>query len=105
MKTKRIKDFSYNGFCVQTSLLDNPIDVEIIGVQSPPDPGMVFVREGDKEYNVPTCALECCPNIDWDALMPQEQKTLRESTGLLIGNGGFDTTLVPIDSCPIMEAA
>lgn len=62
--------------------------------------GIVFIAEGDKQYNVPTNVLESYPRIDWKKLLEPRQIDQREKLGVLVGNGGYKQTLLPIDQVP-----
>jgi hypothetical protein len=98
--------FKYGGFGVQRSPLDKPRKVTLLGVMLPVDPGMVRIRDGDKECDVPSLTLKDCPLIDYGALLTDEQKRVREALGLMYGNGvGGEQTLLPLDKCPLTTLA
>lgn len=81
----------------------NPRPVTVLGVMLPCDPGLVVIRDGEKEYEVATFQLDPRPEIDLEALLTSQQRKVRE-LGFLFGAGvGGKRKLLPIEQCPIKE--
>lgn len=101
MLTKLMSETNYNGMFFQTTELAKPEEVEIIGVMFPVDPGMVAITRRGNLIEVPTYALEKHPNINFGAMLTEEQKAEREEMGGLIGAGLCvkNRTLLPLEQC------
>ena len=97
MKTRMLNRFTYDGMVVGTKPLSKPVACEVIGVNIPCDPGFVVIRFGNnRRKNVPTCALESSPKIDYSKLLTGRQLAERKKCGFLFGNGGSGNTFVPL---------
>ena len=101
MLTKLISENNYDGMFCRTTMLNQPEEVEIVGVLFPVDPGMVAITRNGNLVEVPTFALENEPKIDFGAMLTEEQKAERERFGGLIGAGLCvrNRTLLPIEQC------
>jgi hypothetical protein len=105
VKSKLICEFSYDGLGFQTKRLRKHREVEILGIMLPCDPGVVTIKDGDEQRQVPTFALKPCPNFDFEALLSTSQKKGREQIGLLFYSGldRRKPRLLPLVKCPIKK--
>jgi len=105
MKTQMIEDFDCDGLFTKSTKLSEPIDVEIIGVKLPVDPGMVVVKVNDMVKEVPTFTLVSCPKIDFASMLTEEQKKQREALGFLMVSRVGTEEILPINECPVATDA
>lgn len=105
MKTKITHSFYHNKLYTRLIKKIKPREVTIMGVLVPVDPGVVTILDNGKERQVPTCVLEDCPNINFEALMTEEQKETSGTDDFLWGSAYnvSDRTLVPLKECPMSE--
>lgn len=105
MKTLMHSRFKYGGFGIQVQPRKKPIEVEIVGVMAPPDPGFVTIHDGKEQYEVPTLVLKESPRIEWGKMLSDQQIKNREACGMLFGTGtDEERKLIPLAECPL-EAA
>lgn len=103
MKALLTKKTSYNGFGWSHSNLPEPVEVEVIGVPFPVDPGVIKIRMPDGvETITASFALQSDTirfnRIDWEAMMTDEQKTNREESGIMFGDGSSEESrILPMD--------
>jgi hypothetical protein len=104
MESAIIKTFHYNGLSFENVRKCKPRKCVILGVLSPPDPGLLTVRVGEEEKQVPEFALQTIPRINWNKMLTAKQKKVRRECGFLFGNGVSkeEMKLIPITECPTL---
>jgi len=101
MKATLICEASYNGLgWSDKKPIDPPREVEVLGVPSPVDPGVVAIRDGNKNRYVAAFQLEGCPPFNFGAMLNDEQIASREAVGLLFGSGvGGERKILTVEKC------
>lgn len=104
MKANVTKKFEYNGMFIKSEPIESPIPVEILGVLSPVDPGMLYVKEESGLCReVPTIVLDNFPNVDFGNMLTDEQINERKLCGILFAPAKNGRKLIPLNSCKIKE--
>lgn len=106
MKTRLIREAQYDGMGWQSTVLTTPIEVEVLGIPMPVDPGVIRIRlPSGKEITTAAFALEDTPefkfsSINWGDMLSPEQIKRREKLGILAYESA-PTSLLPIDQAPL----